>query len=62
MTPRYPVTIGYGDTIISGRTGLHRSDWGKMVPDGTAPNFVLTGRRSGSGLGANGLPGRNLDD
>ena len=58
----YPVTIGYDDRIISGRTGLHRSDFGVMVPDGTSPNFVLTGRRSGSGLGASGLPGSNLDD
>ena len=58
----YPVTIGYGDTIISGKTGLHRSDFGTMVPDGTGSNFVLTGRRSGSGLGANGLPGSNVDE
>lgn len=58
----YPVTIGYGETIVSGRTGLHRSDFGVMVPDGTEPNFVLSGRRSGTGLGANGLPGSNVDN
>ncbi len=58
----YPVTIGYGDTIISGKTGFHRSDFGVMVPDGTSPNFVLSGRRQGSGLGANGLPGSNIDE
>lgn len=54
------VTLGYGETIISGRTGQHRSILsGRMVPDTEPPDFVLTGRASGSGPGANGFPGSN---
>ena len=54
------VTLGYGDTIISGRTGQHRSIVsGMMVPDSDPPDFVLTGRAAGSGPGANGFPGSN---
>jgi hypothetical protein len=56
-----PYTIGYGDTIISGRTGMHR-DLLQMVPDSEGPGPIMTGRRRGSGLGANGLPGVNLDE
>ena len=48
-----------GDEIIDGTTGFHRSDWGVMVPDSEPQSFVATGRASGSGLGASGLPGRN---
>ncbi len=61
---RGPYVIGYGETILSGRTGLHRNLIGVMVPDGPAgesDDFILTGRRRGSGLGANGLPGVNHD-
>lgn len=54
-------TIGYGDTIISGKTGFHRGDLGGMVPDTNPPDFVLSGRARGSGIGANGLPGSNVD-
>lgn len=54
------VTLGYGDTIISGRTGQHRSIVsGVMVPDSDPPDVVLTGRATGSGPGANGFPGSN---
>lgn len=54
------VTLGYGETVISGRTGQHRSIVsGVMVPDSTPPDFVLTGRATGSGPGANGVPGSN---
>ena len=58
-----PYTIGYGETIISGRTGQHLNlITQSMVPDTDGPGLILTGRRRGSGFGANGLPGSNLDD
>lgn len=48
----------YGDVIIDGSTGFHRSDAGVMVPDSEPPSFVAVGRASRSGLGgASGLPG-----
>ena len=54
------VTLGYGETIISGKTGQHRSIIsGVMVPDSEPPDFVLTGRATGTGPGANGFPGSN---
>ena len=55
-----PYTIGYGDTIISGRTGMHRNLL-DMVPDSEGPGPIMTGRRRGSSFGANGLPGSNVD-
>lgn len=36
----------FGDTIISGRIGFHRSDFGVMVPDSEGPNFVRSGSPS----------------
>ncbi len=36
----------FGDTIISGRTGFHRSDFGVMVPDSGEENFVRSGSPS----------------
>lgn len=51
----------YGDVIINGSTGFHRSDAGVMVPDSDPPSFVAVGRASRSGLGgANGLPGYDV--
>lgn len=48
----------YGDVIIDGSSGFHRSDVGTMVPDTDPPSVVAVGRASRSGLGgANGLPG-----
>ena len=48
----------YGDVIVNGSTGFHRSDAGIMVPDSEPPSFVAVGRASRSGLrGASGVPG-----
>ena len=51
----------YGDVIVDGQTGLHRSDLGVMVPNSAPPSFVATGRASRSGVGgASGIPGQNF--
>ena len=51
----------YGDVIVDGSSGFHRSDAGIMVPDTDPPSFVAVGRASRSGLGgASGLPGYAL--
>lgn len=48
----------YGDVIIDGSSGFHRSDAGVMVPDTEPLSVVAVGRASRSGLGgASGVPG-----
>ncbi len=48
----------YGDVIIDGSSGFHRSDAGIMVPDSEPASIVAVGRASRSGLGgASGVPG-----
>ena len=47
----------YGDVIVTHGSGMHRSDFGMMVPDSTGPNFIASGRKSRSGVGgASGIP------
>ncbi len=59
VIPDVLVANPYGDVIVDGKTGFHRSDWGIMVPDSEPQSFVATGRASGSGFGASGIPGQN---
>ncbi len=60
VIPDVLVANPYGDVIIDGKTGFHRSDLGVMVPDSEPQSFVATGRASRTFIGgANGLPGRN---
>lgn len=59
VVPEALLTNRYGDIILDGTTGFHRSDWGVMVPDSEPPSVVATGRATGTGPGASGLPGRN---
>lgn len=59
VIPDVLVANPYGDVIVDGKTGYHRSTFGVMVPDTAPASFIATGRASGTGLGANGLPGSN---
>ncbi|WP_131113604.1 hypothetical protein [Lichenihabitans psoromatis] len=54
--PDYLGTNTLGDAIITGSIGVHRSDFGVMVPDSDGPNMIASGRAKGSGFGADGLP------
>ena len=58
VMPDVLIANPYGDVIVDGSSGYHRSDAGTMVPDSDPPSVVAVGRASRSGLGgANGLPG-----